>query len=80
MSDEDLLEAAETLYGASAGEFRGAVLVPQAEREILMGKLYLEGEKVEDWLAKERKARFIMMLSSHFGSAYGTGTAAENPP
>ena len=37
--------------------------MPQAKREILMGRLYLKGEKYEDWVAQKRKEAAVSIYS-----------------
>ncbi|MBI2623541.1 MAG: hypothetical protein HYW65_03115 [Candidatus Liptonbacteria bacterium] len=63
LEDADLLRAADAAYGVGAGEFRAMVLVPQAEREILTGQLFLRGEKFEDWLAKAKRSERVVVLA-----------------
>lgn len=63
---EKLDKAVKTLYGLNADDFRGIVLIPQAEREILEGRLFLKGEKIEDWLMNAKKTAKVMILSAQF--------------
>ena len=64
--DEELGRAAETLYGLTAKEFESDLLRPQAEREILAGRLYLRGEKLEDWLRDAKAAASVIIFSPQF--------------
>jgi hypothetical protein len=58
LGDAELLQAARAVYGTDAVAFRRMVLVPQAEREMLTGMLFLRGTRWEDWLEKaKREAR-----------------------
>ncbi len=62
----DLKGAAVSLYGMSYPDFREEVLVPQAERDILAGRLYLRGESIDDWLAREKQAAQVAVFSKNF--------------
>lgn len=66
LGDEELEIAAANLYGLSGEEFRGDVLVPQAEREILAGRLFLRGEEIEDWILKAKAAARVTLFSPNF--------------
>lgn len=63
---QDLKGAAASLYGMSYSDFREEVLVPQAKRDILAGRLYLRGEDVQDWLARGKKSAQIIVFSKRF--------------
>ncbi|RJQ29672.1 hypothetical protein C4571_00860 [Candidatus Parcubacteria bacterium] len=65
-SDENLGEAVTALYGFSLADFEREVLIPQAEREVLMGRLFLDGEKIEVWLEGAKKSASVMTFSSAF--------------
>ncbi|MCR4328674.1 MAG: hypothetical protein NUV53_04150 [Patescibacteria group bacterium] len=67
MSDTELLQAAKVLYGTSAEELRDVILVPQAEREILTGNLFLRGERLDDWLVSAKKEKRIVIFVGGFG-------------
>ncbi len=56
-----------SLYGLSNNEFEDNVLVPRAEKEILAGRLYFQGEKIEDWLRKAKAAASVIIFSPRFG-------------
>jgi hypothetical protein len=62
----DLKGAATSLYGMPYSDFREEVLVPQAERDILAGRLYLRGESVEEWLAREKESAQVTVFSKRF--------------
>ncbi|RJP44345.1 hypothetical protein C4587_02095 [Candidatus Parcubacteria bacterium] len=64
--DPELEKAAAVLYGLHYRDFEDFVLVPQAEREILAGRLFLEGEKLEAWLEEAKKSARVVMFSSAF--------------
>ncbi len=59
-------KATEALYGLSLGEFRQEVLVPQAERDIVKGRLFLRGESIDDWAEANRRAARVTVLSTRF--------------
>lgn len=65
--DEKLGEAVEALYGLTRKEFERDILIPQAEREILAGRLFLRGENLEDWLRKAKAAARVIIFSPQFG-------------
>ncbi|MBM3257462.1 MAG: hypothetical protein FJY98_04045 [Candidatus Liptonbacteria bacterium] len=64
--DEELIEAAKIIYGVSPEEFRAMVLVPQVEREILAGRLYLRGLEFSEWLDRAKREASIIMLTPGF--------------
>ena len=59
-------KAARTVYGLSLDDFKKKILVPQAERDILTGSLFLKGQKMEDWLVAKKKSSTIIILSGKF--------------
>lgn len=63
-SDAELEKAASNLYGLTKDEFWKLVLVPQARRDVLAGRLFLRGQKIDDWLADARKSAKIFIFSS----------------
>ncbi len=62
----DLAQAADTLYGLSTADFQKEVLVPQAEADILSGRLFLRGEKLEDWLMRAKDNAQVVILSGNY--------------
>jgi len=62
----EIEKAVRTIYGLSLNDFKNKILVPQAERDILTGSLFLKGQKIEDWLAAEKKSSSIIILSGKF--------------
>ncbi len=66
----DIAKAVKTLYGLSMDDFKNKILVPQAERDILTGSLFLKGQKIEDWLTAEKKSSTVIILS---GKLYWNG-------
>jgi len=65
-NDPKLEEAVRALYGLSADDFQRLVLEPQAERDILSGKLFISGTKLSDWLTEERKAAHVSVFAAGF--------------
>ena len=61
LKGKDVGKEIETLYGLSLDEFKERVLRPQAEREILVGRFFLENKSFDDWL-KESKAKIIILM------------------
>ena len=58
----DFAKAVETIYGLSLDRFTKAVLVPQAEEEILRGRMLAEQEDFDAWLTEARKTGNIIIL------------------
>ena len=71
LKDSELISAAEAVYGVSREEFRDMVLIPQAEREILTGKLFLRGTGLADWLLKAKQNERVLLLVPGFRWAEG---------
>lgn len=61
-----LEEAAEVLYGLGLADFKEMVLVPQAQREILEGRLYLEKKSISDWLTEAAGSARVTILTPEF--------------
>ncbi len=76
-SDPELVSAASALYGQNYPQFREDFLKPQAERDVLAGRLYLDGEKLQDWLAAARASARVNVFSNGFrwqeGKVVGAG-------
>ncbi len=66
VSDQSFRENVERLYGMPFSDFRVEVLIPQAKRDILAGRLFLHGENANDWLLKTRKSAQVTILSPKF--------------
>jgi len=53
----------QTLYNLSLDEFRKNLLKPQAEREVLTDRFFLENKNFNDWLKETKlKTRVIILL------------------
>lgn len=64
--DKDLQKAAESVYGLNFAEFKDEILVPLAKEEILTGRLFLEGKKLNDWLDEAKKSSQVKIFSGQF--------------
>lgn len=62
LSSPELAESVQSLYGLTLPEFRDLVLVPQAEREILEGRLTLEKKEISTWLSEARGLARVLIL------------------
>ncbi|MBI4094395.1 MAG: hypothetical protein HY436_01155 [Candidatus Liptonbacteria bacterium] len=61
--DAALRDAARNLYGLSFEEFRDDILVPQAERDVLDGRLFLEGRELDEWLSDAKRTSRVRIFS-----------------
>ena len=64
--DQRFKLAAETLYGLRFADFKREVLVPQAEKDILSGRLFLKGEKFDEWLEEAKRSAPVLIFSTRF--------------
>ena len=62
----EIKEGVEKLYGLSLAEFREQILLPQAYREILEGRMNLDNQDFNSWLERARKESSVIILSSNF--------------
>ncbi len=59
----DIKKGVEFVYGLSFADFKRIILAPQAEREILEGRLFLSGGKIGEWLKRAKsEARVIILI------------------
>lgn len=65
-NNADLTKAAAALYGLNKDGFWRAVMIPQATREILDAKLSARGEKIDDWIAAQKKSARVIIFSPQF--------------
>ena len=61
-----LRQAAAGLFGFTYADFKSKVLVPQAERDILTGRIYLKGQNFPDWFAEKKKATRVALFAGGF--------------
>jgi hypothetical protein len=58
--------ASRALFQLDPEAFRTAILRPQAMREVLDGRVYLDGKTYEEWVAQARKEARVRLLSSTY--------------
>lgn len=67
LKDKEQFEnAVKKLYGFNLEDFKNAVLFPQAYKEILEGRMNLNNENYDEWLAKAKKKAVVLILLSGF--------------
>ncbi len=54
------------LYGLSLADFKEQILIPQARKEILEGRMNLSSQDFNAWLGKARRESWILILSQDF--------------
>lgn len=64
--DPQLGQAARTVYGLGAGDFHSEVLVPQAEHDILAGRVFLNNQDMNTVLADLKKSAQVRIFSNKF--------------
>ncbi|MDP3729686.1 MAG: hypothetical protein Q8R26_02975 [bacterium] len=58
----DIDTAVETLYGVDFDEFKSRILIPQAYREILEGRMLLDNENFDAWLAGKKQDSSVFIF------------------
>ena len=58
--------AVHTLYGLGFEEFEHEILLPQAQFELLSGRLFLRGKKIDDWLLETKRSSRVIIFSNRF--------------
>ena len=76
-ADTDLVQGVRQLYGLNFEDFRNRVLIPQAEREILSGRLFLSGKKIDDWLSEAKQKANVVTFSGQFRWSGGKMESAK---
>ncbi len=61
-----LEETARVIYGLDLSEFESLVLVPQAQKEILQGRLFLEKKEYDQWLQEAKKNAKVFIITPEF--------------
>lgn len=64
--EPELAGASRAIFQLDPGAFEKAVLAPQAAREVLAGRLFLDGKSLEEWIAAERKSTRVRLFSSSY--------------
>lgn len=59
-------ETAKLLYGLSLADFKALVLEPQAKKEILQGRLFLEKKEYDSWLREAKKNAKVFIITPEF--------------
>lgn len=72
LKDKDLKSAANTLFNLSFNEFTDAVLVPQAEKELIAEKLVQENRDFTSWLTQQKRQARVYLFTNEF-TWTGTG-------
>ncbi len=54
------------IYGVDYPTFKQEVFIPEAEKDILTGRLFLSGQKLDDWLKGARSSAHVIVLSPNF--------------
>ena len=62
-NNKNISEGAEKIYGLSLADFKGQVLMPQAYKEILQGRMFLNKENFDEWLKNKKSTVRIIILS-----------------
>ena len=66
----NLKEAVNTLYGIGLDDFVKLILIPQARKEVLEGRLFLENSSnsngFDEWLKKAKKDVKVLILLNDF--------------
>lgn len=63
--DPSFMEAAKQVLGVNLNDLQNMVLLPQAERDLLSGRLYLHGKNVEDWIKEARGKAQVSVFSNN---------------
>ncbi|MEK7640560.1 MAG: SurA N-terminal domain-containing protein [Patescibacteria group bacterium] len=66
LDPKTLEETARVVYGLDLSEFESLVLVPQAQKEILQGRLFLEKQDYEQWLRDAKKNAKVFIVTPEF--------------
>ncbi|MCL5733786.1 MAG: SurA N-terminal domain-containing protein [Patescibacteria group bacterium] len=54
------------IYGVDYPTFRQEVFVPEAEQDIMTGRLFLKNQNLNDWLKSARSSAHVIVLSPNF--------------
>ena len=72
--DQKIKLTAQAAYGLNLADFEKIILTPMAKSELLTGRLFLKGEKLETWLAEAKKNSDVKIYSRNF---YWDGTEVK---
>ena len=62
-NNANISEGAEKIYGLSLADFKSQVLMPEAYKEILQGRMFLNKENFDEWLKNKKSGARIIILS-----------------
>jgi hypothetical protein len=62
----EIERAALEIYGLNKNDFKNEILIPQAEKDILAGRLFLENKNIVDWLKEQKKRAEIIVFDRKF--------------
>jgi hypothetical protein len=65
-NDSALKNVAQALYGITFETYKEEILIPQAEHDILSGRLFLKGQKYEEWLSETKQSAKVEVFSDDF--------------
>ncbi|MGC8775783.1 MAG: hypothetical protein ACP5QN_00490 [Minisyncoccia bacterium] len=54
------------LYNLKLEDFKNEILIPQAEQDILTGRLFLENKAFDEWLKEAKKSAKVIIFNSKF--------------
>lgn len=66
LKEPDLPGASRALFQLDPAAFTDAILRPQAAREVLSGRIYIDNKTLEEWVADARKTAKVRMFSSTY--------------
>ena len=66
ITDPDMLRIGEYSYGLSTREMVSAIIEPEAKKQILEGRLYLQSVNFIDWLIREKERATVRVFSDKF--------------
>ena len=66
LENPQLAGASRALFQLDPAAFTSAVLKPQAAREVLAGRVFLDGKTTDSWSLDARKEASVRMLSSSY--------------
>lgn len=62
-NNNNVREGAKLLYGLELSDFKERILLPQAYREILEGRMFLKNEQFDEWLKDSGLNARVLILS-----------------
>lgn len=61
-----LEEAAKMIYNLNKDDFKNEILIPQAERDLLVSHLFLENKNINEWLKESKRNASIKIFNPKF--------------